>query len=301
MKAVRNQALVFNCQASELVGILTLPAALSGPLATVVIALPAGGPQYRVGMGRQLRQLGNYLGERGIGVFRFDYRGIGDSSGEFLGFQSVADDLKCAIAAVKAELPEIKHVVLWGGCNAASAIMIHAWKFPEVTGMVVSNPFLGDHKPGSRAMRSHYLSRVREREFWAKLFSGRYNVSAYTRSLATHIKARFRKPQVASPLEHTPTESKAGREQEASVLNEMLEGMNRFQGRCLFFLSGRSLQSREFQSLLSNSKAWKLVAKKLAIAQKILPDADQAFSAHDRHTAQWKGGGFPVIHGIAGR
>ncbi len=54
-------------------------------------------------------------------MFRFDRRGIGDSTGENHGFESSADDIAAAAAAFRAE-SGVTRIVGFGNCDAATAL-----------------------------------------------------------------------------------------------------------------------------------------------------------------------------------
>ena len=81
--------LVFKVQNSPLLGILHRP---EGVASVGIIMVAAGGPQYRVGCCRQLLTWARRFADNGIAVLRFDYRGMGDSGGRFLGFRQIDDD-----------------------------------------------------------------------------------------------------------------------------------------------------------------------------------------------------------------
>ena len=51
------------------------------------MVIVVGGPQYRVGSHRQFLLLARQLSNAGFPVMRFDCRGMGDSGGEFAGFE----------------------------------------------------------------------------------------------------------------------------------------------------------------------------------------------------------------------
>ena len=51
-----------------------------------------GGPQYRAGAHRQFVHLARSLADEGIACLRFDFRGMGDSSGEARTFRFVGND-----------------------------------------------------------------------------------------------------------------------------------------------------------------------------------------------------------------
>jgi exosortase A-associated hydrolase 1 len=244
-----------------------------GKSTSAVIALPAGGPQYRVGMGRQLLQMAEYFAQRGVAVLRFDYRGIGDSEGNYLGYKATESDLRSAIKALKSSMPHVQDIFLWGGCNAASAIMMYAWKFPEIKGFAVSNPFLGNGYEVARARQYHYMNRVKEREFWVKLISGKYNLISYLKSFLNHV---FRK--VISLIKNAEKGAPLSSDAEPSVAEMMLDGVRKLNGEIVIFLSGKSVQSQAFSAMLDSSPEWKKEFSREGFRVVSLPDADQAFS-----------------------
>ena len=57
-------------------------------------------------------------------MFRYDRRGIGDSSGENRGFLSAQADLVAAAAAFRAASPHVTRLVGFGNCDAASTLAL---------------------------------------------------------------------------------------------------------------------------------------------------------------------------------
>lgn len=53
------------------------------------LLMVVGGPQYRVGSHRQFVLLARDLAAAGIPVFPFDYRGMGDSTGQARDFEGI--------------------------------------------------------------------------------------------------------------------------------------------------------------------------------------------------------------------
>jgi hypothetical protein len=92
---VAQQASTFACEGEWLVGIVSRPPQ-PRPRGVLIVV---GGPQYRVGSHRQFALLANRLAGQGTPVMRFDYRGMGDSSGESRDFEQVSPDLRAAVDA----------------------------------------------------------------------------------------------------------------------------------------------------------------------------------------------------------
>lgn len=254
--------LAFDCREETLIGIVHRP---ESPSPRGVLTLVAGGPQYRAGCCRQLVYLARDLGAHGIPVMRFDHRGLGDGAGAFLDFEHVGEDLAAAIAAFRRAVPELREIVLWGGCNAASGILIHAPLFPEVTGLILSNPYAHSEATQAVVVRKHYLRRLGEPAFWGKVFRLRFNPLPLLRAALGRVFSRLR-PRRAGPGAPRP------------FLERMLQGFSAFRGRILLVMSGQSLTSEEFDVLVARSPAWKKAYQSASLTRVDLARADQAFS-----------------------
>ncbi|MEE4110252.1 MAG: hydrolase 1, exosortase A system-associated, partial [Halieaceae bacterium] len=137
MPAVTELPLTLSCDGQRMCGILHAPAE---PAERGVVML-VGGPQYRVGSHRQFVLTARALARDGICVLRFDHRGAGDSEGEARSFEELADDLACAVSALREAAPAVREVVVWGLCDAASAAALFAHRTEYVTGVVLINPW----------------------------------------------------------------------------------------------------------------------------------------------------------------
>lgn len=261
---------VFQCEGASLVGIVHRP---DTPSETGVVTIIAGGPQYRAGVGRGMVSTARYLADQGVAVLRFDYRGLGDSGGEFLGFEHIAEDIQAAVAALQSAVPEVQQVVLWGGCDAASGAMIHGWKIPEVVSMVLGNPWVTTHEIHSAAMKKHYLSRLGEWSFWRKVLRFEYNLAAYALAGFRKITARL---GTLTDILRRP--SKGASVDSGNFVDRMLEGLTRFKGSVLFLISGQSVASREFDELVNQNSEWKAVCSRPGCRRLDFPEADQTFS-----------------------
>lgn len=274
---VTEKPTVFECNGSRLIGIFHLPAE---PVETGVITLIAGGPQYRGGVSRGMVSMARALCDQGVPVLRFDYRGMGDSEGEFVGFEGVADDLQAAADALMAEVPSLRRIVIWGGCDAASGAMIHSWKVPQIHSLVLANPWVYTPKIASAARNQHYLSRLRDPYFWKKVVRFEYNLLEYGQAAVQKVGQKlgglwrrvFSSGETAAATE--------------SFVDRMLAGLSRFDGPVLFVLSGQSIVSTEFDELIAREPGWRDVYDRESCHRVDLPDADQAFSTSaDRKAA----------------
>lgn len=271
----REVPIVFDCESSELVGMLHVPEEVRS---RGLIALVAGGPQYRGGVGRMQVNLARALVAGGVPVMRFDHRGLGDSEGRFQGFEHTEADLASAIAAFRRHVPEVREFVLWGGCDAASAILINAWKFPEVTGVIAGNPWVHSEATSDFAIvRHHYVKRIFERSFWLKVLRLQYDpreaIAVLMRTAGARLK--IRRPSRAWAAND-------GMVDDASLhfIQRMCRGLARFKGDLLLLMSGRSLLSKEFDDLVARSPAWQHAMRQpRRTARYELPDGDQTFSS----------------------
>ncbi|MCR9105143.1 MAG: hydrolase 1, exosortase A system-associated [Gammaproteobacteria bacterium] len=271
MKAVE-VPLVFTCESQSLVGILHRP---EQPIDTAIVCVIAGGPQYRAGVGRNMVSMARALSSRGVAVLRFDHRGLGDSAGEFAGFEHTRADIQAAVDCLREALPELKNIVLWGGCDAASGCMMHGLHINGVTSMVLGNPWISTQQTQAVVRKQHYLARLRQASFWRKVVRFEYDLVAYlhsaVRSLATRLKRVAQRPAPGA-------EAGGGADH---WMARMQGGLRDFPGPVLFLISGQSVVSKEFDALLARDRAWFDACNKPLNRRIDLPQADQTFSSVD--------------------
>jgi exosortase A-associated hydrolase 1 len=270
--------LVFECEGNELIGMLHAPGSI---LTRGLITVVAGGPQYRGGVGRQLVQLARELAASGTPVLRFDYRGLGDGEGIYRGFEQVESDLRAAIDVFRARMPEVTEFVLWGGCDAAAAIMINAWKYPEVTGIMVGNPWVHTEETGDAVtVKHHYAKRIREKDFWLKVLRGQFNPLPALVTLGRTVLARLRQKLASRPSASPHDAATPADDPSQPFVTRMRNGMARFGGDVLLLMSGRSLVSKEFDELVASDPAWqRAMATPRHLARHDMPEADQTYSS----------------------
>jgi exosortase A-associated hydrolase 1 len=144
------------------------------------VLVVVGGPQYRVGSHRQFVQLGRELAQAGWPVFRFDVRGMGDSTGTFQGFERLAPDIGAAVDAFYATVPGLKRVVLWGLCDGASAALLYLERAdPRVGGLVLLNPWVRSaHTLAQAQVSGYYARRAIDPATWRALLRGAISVGS---------------------------------------------------------------------------------------------------------------------------
>ncbi len=266
------QPVQFSCAGHQLVGILHRAAAD----ATRGVVLVVGGPQYRVGSHRQFVQLSRVLAASGIPVLRFDYRGMGDSAGPFVGFEGIAEDIRAAIDELQRSAPSLQEVVLWGLCDAATAASFYAPSDARVRGLVLANPWARSAQGEAKAFLKHYyLKRLLSRSFWKKLFSGKFRPLESAASLGDNI-AKANNRAKAS----TASEQAVG---EKPLIERMEAALSDFKRPVLFLLSGNDLTAREFEDAASGRKKWRKIFKRSETQVVRVSQADHTFS-----TAVWK-------------
>ena len=272
---MNESAIRFECNGDPLVGILHRPA--SQARRGILIAV-AGGPQYRVGGHRQLVLWARRMAEEGYAVFRFDYRGWGDSHGEFHDFDVVDDDIRAALGRFKSDVPELEEIVLWGECNAASAILFYAYRDARIKGLVLLNPWVRTVEGQAKAiLRHYYLKRLTEPSFWKKIFSGRVNpVKA--------LGSAFKLVSQSRTKSSTGTQAVVGSlatelPRDLSLPDRMLAGLSRFSGPIMLVMSGRDLIAREFDEWVRGSPGWQEQLHTKSITRHDFVDADHTFSS----------------------
>lgn len=266
---VKEIPVVFECEGVQLIGIIHMP---EHPLTTGILTVAAGGIQYRAGCGRQLLLLARTMASQGTPMMRFDQRGMGDSVGELRGFQYMEADLQRAIDVFQEHVPQLEHVVLYGGCEAASGIMISAWKLRGVKSLILANPWVSDSM-NTVVSRRHYFQRLGDPAVWKKLVTFQYNIFEYAAGLVSFAKKKI--SDMVSARHHSSTAIEGT---DVPFQERMLSGFQKFNGPVLFLKSGLSLISEEFDLLVEGSKPWHQACNRSGVRRVELPSADQTFS-----------------------
>jgi exosortase A-associated hydrolase 1 len=259
------QPICFPCGGEELLGIVAVPKAC-GKIGVLVLV---GGPQYRVGSHRQFLLLARALAEAGYPTMRFDFRGMGDSSGDLHNFEQVNEDIGAALKAFQTNCPDIERFVLWGLCDAASAALLYldATKDARVNGLVLLNPWVRSEATLAQTHIKHYYGqRLFQAEFWRKLFSGQLG---FGRALGGFLKS----------LMDSRSKSAAGGDQKSSFQQTMARAICDFKGRVLLIMSGNDFTAREFLEYVGNSANLSAAMQGRLWTRIDIADADHTFSS----------------------
>lgn len=275
-----DEAFVFGCDGESLLAVASVP---EMPAATGVLIV-VGGPQYRAGSHRQFLLLARSLAAAGYPAMRFDFRGMGDSTGELRNFERVGDDIQAAIDAFVVRYPHIRRVVLWGLCDAASASLMYRYQRGDdrVVGFCLLNPWVRSEATLARTQIKHYYGkRLLELAFWKKLLSGQLGIARALKGLIENWLSSRQKNE-ASVQGLTP-----------GFQDQMAMALADEQCPILLILSGDDYTAKEFCEYVRVSHALSSALARPNVTQCQVPGANHTFASSawrqivERETVAW--------------
>ncbi len=286
---MKESVLGFDCEGERLVGILAEPESIATDVGVIVIV---GGPQYRAGSHRQFTLLARHLAACGFPSLRFDYRGMGDSTGNARDFLGVDADIAAAISAFQAARPAIRRVVLWGLCDAASAALLYVDSHDDsrVQALCLVNPWVRSAASLAKATVKHYYRRrLLQKEFWLKLASGKLGAAAI-RTLADNIRTSLSGAgKKADPTERRPFQER------------MLTALHGTEKSCLLVLSRLDQTALEFIEYARAANVWSNLERRSSLNIIHITGADHTLSQlhHQQqmfmHVEEWMAGHTAVL------
>lgn len=279
----------FGCGDTVLLGIVSLP---ERPADVPAVVIVVGGPQYRSGSHRQFTLLARDLAARGIPAMRFDYRGMGDSDGPLRTFEAIGDDIRAAIDTLCERVPAVSRVVLWGLCDAASAILFYASRDTRVAGVALLNPWVYTPEGEARTRLRHYYGRrFLSVRLWKRVLSGKADVAGSLGSLWATVAATVagRARQGAG----TPAADPSEPGERSPLPDRMAEALRRTEVPVLLILSGNDLVARQFNDCVAASRRWQQLLAAPRVTRREIPGATHTFStrawrdAVAAWTAEW--------------
>ena len=153
----------------------TLLATLDAAPGETGLLIVSGGNEIRAGAWAGQALLAARVAAAGHPVFRYDRRGVGDSSGANLGFRECRDDVVAALAAFRTAAPGLRRVVAFGNCDAASALMRFGADL-ATDALVLANPWTiegpDEAVQAPAALRRRYAAKLADPAEWKRLLSG---------------------------------------------------------------------------------------------------------------------------------
>ncbi len=153
-----------------------------GPRGLLIVS---GGSETRSGAFDSHARLAASLAAHGQSVFRFDRRGVGDASGEDLGFLHSEEDITAALTQFRQLCPDLRHIAAYGNCDAASALMLG--RGFGLDALVLANPWTFDEGSEKQtppaAIRARYLDKLRNPRELRRLMVGEVSLGNLANSL----------------------------------------------------------------------------------------------------------------------
>ncbi|HEY9093156.1 hydrolase 1, exosortase A system-associated [Parasphingorhabdus sp.] len=193
----------FHCHDDLLAGTLDDASVGDAPYNSTGLLIVSGGNEIRSGAHAGIARLAHKIAENGFPVFRYDRRGIGDSSGTNQGFLGAKDDINAAAEYFRKARPSMEKIVAFGNCDAASALVLFG-KEIAIDEAILANPWVIEQTgltgqsaatlPPS-AIRSRYWQRLKKPKSIADLLTGKIDL----KKLLSGLKQASRK-QENTPL-----------------------------------------------------------------------------------------------------
>jgi exosortase A-associated hydrolase 1 len=172
----------------------TLAATLDEAAGDIGLLIVSGGNEVRSGAHRGMAMLAQRLAAADIPVFRYDRRGVGDSSGENGGFLSAEADLTAATAAFRVAAPGVARIAGFGNCDAATTLALFG-RDAGVDSIILANPWIvekSDDLPPAAAIRARYAQRLRDPESWLRLVRGGVQIGKLISGLKKLFSTKFK-------------------------------------------------------------------------------------------------------------
>jgi exosortase A-associated hydrolase 1 len=200
------------------------------------LLLVTGGNEVRSGAWAGQAQFAARIAAEGYPVLRFDRRGCGDSEGINAEFRESAPDIRAALAALRAECPQVTRVIAMGNCDAASALMLAGGAGADA--LILSNPWTFEDAAADQAppevVRNHYRGRLGDWRAIRRLLTGQVALGPLLRSLVSAAKP-------AAPP--------------SSLAQDMASGVAGFTGSVRFLIAGQDRTGLAFLSMWNKADA----------------------------------------------
>ena len=174
-----------------------LAATLDSGAVTTALLIVSGGNEIRSGAHSGMAQLASNISERGFPVLRYDRRGIGESTGENLGFLGSVEEITAAAKFLRQEQQQVQRVIAFGNCDAATALALFG-PVAGIDGYILANPWVIETAsepdtekslPSSAAIRSRYWDRIKNPRTVIDLLSGKVDFRKLLKGLKQAVRS----------------------------------------------------------------------------------------------------------------
>jgi exosortase A-associated hydrolase 1 len=133
----------FKCESHQCAATMDLPPKGVGTRETGLLIV-TGGNELRSGPHGSQAAVAAHFAEKGFAIFRYDRRGVGDSRGTNTGWRGAEADIKAAAQAFRVACPDMKRIIGFGNCDAASSLASYA-QTAAISRVLLANPWVFDH------------------------------------------------------------------------------------------------------------------------------------------------------------
>lgn len=247
-----------------------LAATLNSGTSSTALMIVSGGNEIRSGAHSGMAQLASRVSGHGFPVLRYDRRGIGESTGQNLGFLGSADEIAVAAKFLRQEQQQVDKIIAFGNCDAATALAVFG---PDagIDGYILANPWVIEttsepdaeqSMPSSAAIRSRYWDRIKNPRTIIDLLSGKINFRKLLKGL-----------------------KQASRSEENSTLSlQLRDALSGLGGNAYILLAKRDTTARAFLAAWSSAD-FAHVRAKSAITVEMLDSASHSFA--DEPASDW--------------
>lgn len=171
--------IAFGCGGDTLLG------SLDEAVGTTGLLIVSGGNEVRAGAHRGMALLAARLAAKGTPAFRYDRRGVGDSTGPNSGYENSQANLIAAVTAFRTEAPHITRIVGFGNCDGATALALFG-RASGIDAVILANPWVVepiDDLPPPAAIRARYAVKLRDPGEWLRAMRGGVSIARLIRGL----------------------------------------------------------------------------------------------------------------------
>lgn len=157
----------------------TLCATLDEAPGATGLLIVTGGSELRIGAHRGMAMLAADIAAAGHPVFRFDRAGVGDSTGTDRGYDASGPDIHAAVHAFRVAAPQVRRIVAFGNCDAASALALYH-RGSGIDRLLLANPWVIEQAadmPPAAAIRARYARKLLSPREWLRLARGGVDVA----------------------------------------------------------------------------------------------------------------------------